>query len=105
MAKATKAGEITAEAVETQEAPAAQGKEPVMYVGPTIPGIGIQNSVYTEIPQGAVEAFSDLPVLRHLFVAILEYPKAEEQIRKREGRISRAFEKALRLKEERKGGN
>ena len=26
-------------------------KEPVMYVGPTVDGIGIQNRVYTEIPK------------------------------------------------------
>ena len=28
-------------------------KEPVMYVGPTVNGIGIQNRVYTEIPKEA----------------------------------------------------
>ena len=28
-------------------------KEPVMYVGPTVNGIGIQNRVYTEIPESA----------------------------------------------------
>lgn len=44
----------TAEAVketETQAAAEEVKQENLMYVGPTIPGIGIQNRVYTEIPE------------------------------------------------------
>ena len=81
---------------ETQKAP-----EPVMYVGPTIPGIGIQNRVYTEIPVGAQEAFKELPELRNLFLPILQYPMAEQMIRERKGFVFSAFKKALTLK----GGN
>ena len=49
----------TAEAVketETQAAAEEVKQENLMYVGPTIPGIGIQNRVYTEIPEAAKEA-------------------------------------------------
>ena len=49
----------TAEAVketETQATAEEVKQENLMYVGPTIPGIGIQNRVYTEIPEAAKEA-------------------------------------------------
>ena len=49
----------TAEAVketETQAAAEEVKQENLMYVGPTIPGIGIQNRVYTEIPEAAKKA-------------------------------------------------
>ena len=72
--------------------------EPMMYVGPTVQGIAIQNRVYTEIPQGAAEAIEKDPELRNLFVPILEYPKANRMIRERSGYICSAYIKALKLK-------
>ena len=57
--------------------PKATAKGPVMYVGPTIPGIGIQNQVFTEIPASAQEVFKKEPEL---------------------GYIHSAFNKALELK-------
>ena len=33
-----------------------KAQEPLMYVGPTIPGIAIQNTVYEPIPEAAMEA-------------------------------------------------
>lgn len=72
--------------------------EPLMYVGPTVQGIGIQNRVYTEIPQGAADAIRNDPELRNLFVPVLEYPKVNRMLREGSGYICSAFQKALRLK-------
>lgn len=94
---------VVEEAVIEEDAPVQETKapEPVMYVGPTIPGIGIQNRVYTEIPAGAQEAFKEVPELRNLFLPIPQYPKAEQMIRERKGFVHSAYTKALTLK----GGN
>ena len=94
---------VVEEAVIEEAAPVQETKapEPVMYVGPTIPGVGIQNRVYTEIPAGAQEAFKELPELRNLFLKIEQYPMAEQMIREKKGFVHSAFAKALKLK----GGN
>jgi hypothetical protein len=78
--------------------------EKLMYVGPTIAGVGIQNRVYTEIPEGAKEAFKEVPEMRNLFVPILTYPAAETMIRTKKGYIFSAYRKALEFKESRNGG-
>ena len=79
-----------------------KANEPLMYVGPTIPGIGIQNTVYAEIPDAVKEAAKGLPVLLDLFVPVMKYPEVERQIREKSGRLYSAFTKALELKN--KGG-
>lgn len=79
-----------------------KAQEPLMYVGPTIPGIAIQNTVYEPIPETAMEAAKGLPVFLDLFIPIMKYPDAELQIRKKTGRLYSAFTKALTLKN--KGG-
>ena len=58
-------------------------KGTVMYVGPTIPGIGSQNQVFTEIPASAQEAFKKEPELGNLFIAIKDYPEANAMLRKK----------------------
>ena len=73
----------TAEAVketETQAAAEEVKQENLMYVGPTIPGIGIQNRVYTEIPEAARKACKNVPEMR-------------------KGYIFSAFKKALKYRE------
>lgn len=75
--------------------------DPVMYVGPTISGIGIQNRVYTEIPVGAQAAFEKEPELRNLFIPVIEYPSVGRMLREEKGYIYSAYMKALALK----GGN
>ena len=79
-----------------------KAQEPLIYVGPTIPGIAIQNTVYEPIPEAAREAAKGLPVFLDLFIPIMKYPDAELQIRKKTGRLYSAFTKALTLKN--KGG-
>ena len=93
----------TAEAVketETQTAAEEVKQENLMYVGPTIPGIGIQNSVYTEIPEAEKEACKDVPEMRNLFIPVIKYPIAEKMLRERKGYIFSAFRKALEYKTE-----
>lgn len=72
--------------------------EPLMYVGPTLQGIAIQNRVYTEIPEGAAEAIAKDPELGNLFIPVLEYPKANKMLREKSGYIFSAYAKALKLK-------
>ncbi len=89
---------------ETAAAPAvAQGKQKavktkVMYVGPTVPGIGIQNQVFTEIPASAQEVIRKEPEIGNLFIPIGKYPEANVMIREKKGYIYSAFSKALNLK-------
>lgn len=100
--KVTTAEEVkeTAEAVEEVKTE----PEKLMYVGPTIPGLAIQNTVYTEIPKAAAEAFKKEPQMRNLFVPILRYPAAEKSMRKGKGIIFRAYNKALKYKENKEKG-
>ena len=79
-----------------------KAQKPLMYVGPTIPGIAIQNTVYEPIPGAAKDAAKELPVFLDLFIPIMKYPDAERQIRKKSGRLYSAFVKALVLRN--KGG-
>lgn len=69
--------------------------EPLMYVGPTVPGIGIQNRVYTEIPEDLDEAMKRLPQLRNLFIPVLKYPMADRMLREQKGYIYSAFNAVL----------
>ena len=72
--------------------------EPLMYVGPTVTGLAIQNRVYSEIPEEAKEKFTDHPQLRNLFIPVRDYPKANRMIREGTGYIYSAFLAALELR-------
>ena len=58
--------------------------ETVLYVGPTISGIAITGTVYTEIPEAAKAAKADAPMILNLFIPIREYGEAERMIRENE---------------------
>lgn len=73
-------------------------KEPVMYVGPTVPGIGIQNQVFKEIPDSVQEVIKGEPEIGNLFIAIKNYPEANVMLREKRGYIYSAFNKALNMK-------
>lgn len=77
----------------------AKGPAPVMYVGPTIAGVAIQFTVYTEMPEGAKAAAESVPVIRNLFIPIEDYPKAHQMLRDGKGYIASAYKKALEYKE------
>ena len=65
-----------------------------MYVGPTIPGIAIQNTVYEPIPEAAMEAAKGLPVFLDLFIPIMKYPDAEQQDQEENRTIIQCFHKS-----------
>ena len=77
-------------------------KGPRMYVGPTVSGIGIQNRVYTEIPEDAKEKAKETPEINHLFIPVRSYPVANQMFREKKGYIYTAFCKVSTL---RNGGN
>ena len=79
-------------------APVKKAQEPLMYVGPTIPGIATQNVVYTEIPAGAQAAFKNIPEMKNLFIPVLDYPLSDRMLREKKGYVFSAFNKALTLK-------
>lgn len=95
-----KTEEVVAEVKEEPKKKAPESTKPnkLMYVGPTIRGLGIQNRVYTEIPDGAKEAIEKQPELRNLFIEVKDYPKANRMLREQNGYIFSAYTKALELK-------
>lgn len=74
---------------------------PWMYVGPTVPGIAIQNRVYTEIPEEAQKRAKETPEIHLLFIPIKDYPMANRMLREGAGYIHNAYCKAEEI---RKGG-
>lgn len=82
---------------------AEEKKEPkrYMYVGPTVSGIGIQNRVYTDIPQEVVNLMNDgYPVVGDLFIQIRDYPAAERMIREKKGYLYNAYLAAQKIRME-----
>lgn len=73
-------------------------QERVMYVGPTVTNIGIQNCVYTEIPADAKEVIKEYPEIGNLFIRIKDYPEANRMLREGRGYIYNAFIKAREIK-------
>ena len=74
------------------------GAGPLMYVGPTVTGLAIQNQVYSEIPKEAEALFLEHPEVRNLFIPVRDYPKANRMIRERAGYIYSAYLSALELR-------
>lgn len=95
-ADAKKEAEIAAaeSAGVTEKAQPVTENERVMYVGPTVPGIGIQNRVYTETPSDAKEVIRDNPQIGNLFIRIRDYPIANKMLREKKGYIYSAFLRA-----------
>ncbi len=95
-ADAKKEAEIAAaeSAGVTEKAQPVTENERVMYVGPTVPGIGIQNRVYTEIPSDAKEVIRENPQIGNLFIRIRDYPIANKMLREKKGYIYSAFLRA-----------
>lgn len=88
---------------EEKKEPAGDQEAPkrYMYVGPTVPGIGIQNRVYTDIPQEVVNLMNDgHPVIGDLFIQIRDYPTANRMIRERKGYLYNAYLVAEKIRVE-----
>lgn len=105
------AGKETAAAGKTSSASAAETKTlaeektakegagaQIMYVGPTLTGIAIQNRVYTKIPDTAAAMIAKEAELGNLFIPVADYPKANRMLREGAGYIYNAYIKALKLK-------
>ena len=95
-ADAKKEAEIAAaeSAGVTEKAQPVTENERVMYVGPTVPGIGIQNRVYTETPSDARKVIRENPQIGNLFIKIRDYPIANKMMREKKGYIYSAFLRA-----------
>ena len=89
----------TTQTQEKKQEKTKEKKQPVMYVGPTIPNVGIQNRVYTEMPEAAVEESQKTPEIKNLFIQVAKYPQANKMLREKNGYIYEAFKK-LAEKEE-----
>ncbi len=92
-----------AQATETKQAVEAEkkGQARYMYVGPTVPGIGIQNRVYTDIPQEAIAIMNNgHSVIGDLFIKIRDYPAAERMIREKKGYLYNAYLAAQKIRME-----
>lgn len=86
---------------EKKKEPAEEQKEPkrYMYVGPTVPGIGIQNRVYTDIPQEVVDLMNNgYPVIGDLFIQIRDYPTANRMLREQKGYLYNAYLAAEKIR-------
>ncbi len=103
MAKKKKADPATKEmVVQADQQQETRKPEPLMYVGPTIPGVAIQNRVYNGLPEGLQEAMKEVPEFGNLLVPVADYPKAEAMLRTRKGFVASAYRKVAGYK---KGGN
>ena len=83
-----------AEAVQETAAPAELPRK--MYVGPTIKGFAVQNTVYEGISDEMEERIGREPELSNLFIEIEDYPRAEESLRTRKGAVYNAYVSALK---------
>lgn len=86
-----------------QKQPVEEKKEPTryMYVGPTVPGIGIQNRVYTGIPQEVVDLMDKgNRVIGDLFIQIRDYPAANRMLREQKGYLYNAYLAAEKIRVE-----
>ena len=80
----------------TEKKAVAKAAEPLMYIGPDDPEIGIQNTVYSEIPAGALAVKETVPEVMNLFIPIGEYPIACQQLRDGKGYYFSAFRKVAK---------
>ena len=82
-----------------QEKTKEEKKQPLMYVGPTMTNIGIQNRVYTEMPDAAVKEAEKTPEIKNLFISVEKYPQANKMLREKKGYIYEAYRKVIEKEE------
>lgn len=66
-----------------------------IYIGPTIDGVAIKNTVYDEPPQALTAAMQKWPYLSGLYIPVSEYAKAARQIDSRNGAAYKFYSMAL----------
>ena len=67
----------------------------IVYVGPTIIGVAVRNTVYDELPQSLKTAIQKAPYLGNLCVPVSDLADAMAQIRNKSGAIYTMYKKAL----------
>ena len=68
---------------------------PVVYCGPTIPGVGVQYTTYTNgTPAALAEAVKEKPVLGGLVVPLDQLPEVRRQFHVGTGRYYTLYRKA-----------
>lgn len=76
----------------------------IIYIGPTIEGVAIQNVVYNNgMPESAKEAIKEEAVLSALFIPLEQYSKGMAMLTGHKGYAYEAYVKALKYKDKRKG--
>lgn len=68
----------------------------LIYIGPTIDGIAIRNTVYEKLPEPLEAAIKKAPYLSGLCVPISELSKALKQISSKSGTTYKLYIKALK---------
>lgn len=77
-----------------------------IYIGPTIDGVAIKNTVYEKLPQSLEAAIKKRPYLSGLCIPIAELANATRQINGRNGAAYKIYTKALEERAEiMKGAN
>lgn len=77
-----------------------------IYIGPTIDGIAIRNTIYEELPQPLEAAIQKKPYLSGLCISVSELSSAMNQISSKSGTAYRLYTKALNERAEiMKGAN
>ena len=77
-----------------------------IYIGPTIDGIAIRNTVYEELPQSLAAAIQKAPYLSGLCIPISGLASAMKQISSKSGTAYELYTKALKERAEiTKGAN
>ena len=66
-----------------------------IYVGPTITGVAVRNSVYGALPESLEKAIQAKPYLGGLCVPITKLAGAMDQIDRQKGGIYTLYKKAL----------
>ena len=73
----------------------AQATGPAVYCGPTIPGVAVQYTVYTNgTPTALAEAIKEKPVLGSLVVPLEQLPEVRRQFHAGAGRYYTLYRKA-----------
>lgn len=66
-----------------------------VYVGPSILGVAVRNTVYTERPRGLEAAIKARPYLAGLCVPVSRLATAMQQISRGEGGVNTLYQRAL----------
>ncbi len=77
-----------------------------IYIGPTIDGVAVRNTVYEELPKPLAAAIKNAPYLSGLCIPISKLAEAMKQINSGSGMVYKLYSMALKERAEiKKGAN